>query len=49
MTNELQKFDRVLKEILKVSHSEIKDKLDAEKVAKKWKKAKKSSASREGV
>ena len=36
MTNELQKFDRVLKEILKVSHSEIKDKLDAEKVAKKW-------------
>ena len=44
---EYEKFDRTMRELMKVPHSEIKAKLDAEKLAKKRKKAKKSSASRE--
>ena len=43
-TNEFEKFDRAMGELLKVPHSEIKKKLDAEKAEKqKRKKAKKSS------
>jgi hypothetical protein len=41
---EYEKFDRTMHDLLKVSHSEIKAKLDAEKKAKK-RKAKKPSAS----
>jgi hypothetical protein len=40
-------FERAMGELLKVPHSEIKARLDAEKQAKKRKKSKKSSASRE--
>ena len=43
---EYNRFSRVVDDILKVSHTEIKDKLDKEKAAKKQKKSK-SSASRE--
>lgn len=39
------KFDRVMQSLMKVPRSEIKAKLDAEKKAKKRKKAKDSSAS----
>jgi len=46
---EFDKFDRTMRELIQVPHSEIKAKLDAEKSAKKRKKAKKSSASREAV
>jgi hypothetical protein len=46
---EYEKFSNAVTEILKVPHSEIKAKLDAEKRAKKRKKSKKSSASREAV
>ncbi|MGB2644468.1 MAG: hypothetical protein WBG02_09555 [Candidatus Acidiferrum sp.] len=45
--NEYDKFDRTMRELIKVPHSEIKEKLDAEKAAKKRKKSKDSSASRE--
>jgi hypothetical protein len=48
-TTEYDNFDRTMRELLKVSHAEIKTKLEAEKEAKKRKKSKKSSASREGV
>jgi len=46
---EFKNFDRTMRELLKVSHAEIKSKLDAEKQAKKRKKSKKSSASHEAV
>jgi len=46
---EYENFDRTMREIMKVPHSEIKAKLDAEKLEKKRKKTKKSSASREGA
>jgi hypothetical protein len=39
-SNEFERFDFALRELLSVSHSEIKAKLDAEKAAKKRKKAK---------
>jgi hypothetical protein len=43
---EFAKFDHAMEQLLKVPHSEIKKKLDAEKAEKqKRKKAKKSSAS----
>ena len=45
-TSEFQKFDRVIGQLLGVSHSKVKAKLDAEKRAKKRKKSRKSSASR---
>lgn len=45
-TSEFQKFDRVIEQLLTVSHSKVKAKLDAEKRAKKRKKSRKSSASR---
>ncbi len=44
-----QKFSNLADALFAVSHSEVKAKLDAEKLAKKRKKARKSSASREGV
>jgi hypothetical protein len=46
---EYGKFSDLMAELIKVPHSEIKAKLDAEKRAKNRKKAKKSSASREAV
>jgi hypothetical protein len=50
MQSEFSKFDRMMRELVKVPHSEIKTKLDAEKRAKKRKKSKKSSsASRAGA
>jgi hypothetical protein len=49
MSEEYDKFDRAMRELIKVPHSEIKAKLDAEKKAKKRKKARKSSAFREAV
>ncbi len=44
--SEFDNFDALTREVLTVPHSEIKAKLEAEKAAKKRKKAKKSSASR---
>ena len=44
---EYESFDRMMRKLLSVPHSEIKAKLDAEKRAKKRKKSRKSSASRE--
>ena len=43
--NEFKNFDNVARELLKVPHAEIKEKLDEEKARKKRKKSKKSSAS----
>jgi len=43
--SEFDKFDRTMRELMKVPHSEIKAKLDAEKRAKQERKAKKPSAS----
>jgi hypothetical protein len=48
-TTEFDNFRAMTDTLLSVSHSEIKAKLDAEKNAKKRKKPKKSSASREGA
>jgi hypothetical protein len=46
ITNEFQNFDTTMGQLLKVPHSEIKAKLDAEKAEKKGKKRKpKTSAS----
>jgi hypothetical protein len=44
-----KRFEKMVTTLLKVPHSEIKEKLEAEKAAKKRKKSKKSSASREAV
>lgn len=46
---EYDRFESLVSGLLKVPHSEIKAKLDAEKQAKKRKKSKTSSASREAV
>jgi hypothetical protein len=46
-TNEHARFTEMVDALLRVPHCEIKQKLDAEKQAKKRKKSKKSSASRE--
>lgn len=46
---EYENFDSLASDLLKVPHSTIKNKIDAEKSAKKRKKPKKSSASREGA
>jgi hypothetical protein len=43
-SNEYEKFDRMMRELIKVPHSEIKAKLDAEKAAK----TKKPKIKREG-
>jgi hypothetical protein len=42
--SEFENFDRTMQKLMKVSHAEIKAKLDAEKAAKKRKKLKASSA-----
>jgi hypothetical protein len=49
MTKALKKFVDLLDKLLTVPHREIKSVLDAEKAAKKQKKIKRSSASREAV
>ena len=49
MSQEYKRFDNLASKLLKVPRSELKEKLDAEKEAKKRKKAKQSSASREAV
>jgi hypothetical protein len=46
---EYDKFADLMGQLIKVPHSEIKAKLDVEKRAKKRKKSRKSSASREAV
>ena len=49
-SSEFKQFDRIIRDIMKVSHVEIKAKLEEEKNAKRRKKSKKSSASgREGT
>jgi len=45
MSKEFDNFDRTMRELITVPHSEIKAKLDAEKRAKQERKAKKPSAS----
>ena len=47
--SEFDSFDHLVRDVLKVPHTEIKAKLDAEKQAKKRQKSRKSSASREGA
>jgi len=47
--SEYKAFSDLARGLLSVSHEEIKTKLDAEKQAKKRKKVKKSSASREAI
>jgi hypothetical protein len=47
--SEFKNFDNLARQIISVPHAEIKGKLDEEKAAKKRKKTKKSSASREAV
>ena len=44
--SEYENFTNVMDKLAKVPHSEIKAKLDAEKIAKKRKKSRRSSASR---
>lgn len=46
---EYENFEKLARGVLSVPHSEIKRKLDSEKRAKKRKKTKKPSASREGA
>jgi hypothetical protein len=46
---EYEAFENLARKLVSVPHSEIRAKLDAEKEAKKQKKAKKSSVSREGA
>ena len=48
-TNDYDRFENLTRQLMGVPHSEIKAKLDAEKAAKKRKKSKASSASREGA
>ena len=48
-SNDYDRFENLTRRLVGVPHSEIKAKLDAEKAAKKQKKPKTSSASREGV
>ncbi len=43
------RFDQLMTKLLRVSHEELKSKLDAEKEAKKRKKSKQSFASREAT
>ena len=48
-SEEFKRFDEMMRQLMRVSHDEVKKKLDEEKQAKKRKKSKKSSASREGA
>ena len=45
--SEYDRFENLAREVLRVSHAEVKAKLEAEKRAKKQKKSRISSASRE--
>ena len=45
-SNEFDNFDRTMRKLLTVSHDEIKQKLETEKLTKKKRKAKTPSASR---
>ena len=45
-TQEFERFDRAMEQLLKVPHSEIKAKLDAEKAAKRKRKAAKKLTER---
>jgi len=47
--SEYANFDRTMRRLLSVPHSEIKAKLDAEKASKKRRKSKVSGASRVGA
>ena len=47
--NDYDRFANLTRQLVSVPHSEIKAKLDAEKAAKKRKKSKTSSVSREAV
>jgi hypothetical protein len=47
--DEYKKFENLSRKLLGVPHAEIKNKLDAEKTAKKRKKLKVSGASRDAV
>jgi hypothetical protein len=49
MSKEYQNFDRAMHQLIKVTHNEVKAKLQEEKAAKKRKKSRKSSASRAGA
>jgi len=42
-TSEFEKFDRMMQSLVKVPHSKVKAKLDAERQAKKRKKGKKEN------
>jgi hypothetical protein len=46
-SDEYGRFERMVDNLLKVSHKDLKKKINAEELAKKRKKSKKSSASRE--
>jgi hypothetical protein len=46
MTSEFQKFDKTMRQLIKVPHSKIKAKLDAEKRAKTTKKERKGKPTR---
>lgn len=46
LNSEYTKFDNIMRDLLKVPHSEIKAKLDAEKKAKKQKKEKRDNKNR---
>jgi hypothetical protein len=48
-SSEYAAFEHTMRELMKVPHSVIKAKLEEEKAAKKRKKTRKSSASREGA
>jgi hypothetical protein len=48
-TSEYINFDNAMRKLMKVSHAEVKEKLEVEKAAKKRKKSRKSSASRVAV
>lgn len=48
-SSEYRDFDRTMRELIKIPHRVIKERLDAEKQAKKQKKLKVSSASRAAV
>jgi hypothetical protein len=45
-SSEFNNFDRTMRKLMRVPHSELKAKLDAEKQTKKRKKSRKASASR---
>jgi len=48
-STEYERFTQLASRLVNVSHREVKAKLDAEKAAKKRKKSRTSSASREGA